>query len=110
MKTKTFQFIVWALFATAGNSAAQQTLDDNAPVVVIGAGMAGISAAQRLNSAGISVRIVEARDRIGGRIYPLRDGSNWLELGSDYIYGTCEANPVFNLANKYDWMLSSMMH
>lgn len=38
-------------------------------VVVIGAGFAGLMAARELQSAGVSVEIVEARDRIGGRAW-----------------------------------------
>lgn len=37
-------------------------------VVVIGAGIAGLAAAQSLILAGYRVRVLEARDRIGGRI------------------------------------------
>ena len=42
-------------------------------VWVIGAGVAGLAAAQSLSAPGVNVRILEARNRIGGRIYTLRD-------------------------------------
>ncbi|MGA6983158.1 MAG: FAD-dependent oxidoreductase, partial [Candidatus Sulfotelmatobacter sp.] len=41
----------------------------NPDVIVIGAGAAGMSAAIDLANAGLSVTILEARDRIGGRIF-----------------------------------------
>lgn len=57
----------------------------NLPVVIIGAGLSGLLTAYRLKKAGISIRILEARDRPGGRIYtvqgidgpPLEMGATW---------------------------------
>lgn len=40
-------------------------------VVVVGAGFAGLRAAERISKAGRSVTVLEARDRAGGRIYRL---------------------------------------
>jgi phytoene dehydrogenase-like protein len=42
-------------------------------VIVIGAGAAGLAAAAELGRAGLSVTILEARDRIGGRMFTQRD-------------------------------------
>ena len=71
------------------------------PVIVIGAGMAGISAAHHLQTLGIKSKILEARDRIGGRIFSKEVGDKeWMEMGAQWIHGACEANPIFNLANR----------
>lgn len=58
-------------------------------VLVIGAGAAGLAAARDLAAAGLSVTIVEARDRIGGRIHTIRDESVNLplELGAEFVHG-----------------------
>lgn len=58
-------------------------------VIIIGAGAAGLSAAQRLASAGLSVTILEARDRIGGRIFMRRDPdfAPPIALGAEFIHG-----------------------
>lgn len=57
-------------------------------VVVIGAGVAGLAAACRLSESGFSVKILEARDRIGGRVFTKRDAHGTpIELGAEFIHG-----------------------
>jgi monoamine oxidase len=62
---------------------------DGDDVIVIGAGAAGMAAAVELAAAGFSVSILEARDRIGGRIFTQRDRSfdAPIELGAEFIHG-----------------------
>jgi len=58
-------------------------------VVIIGAGMAGLAAAGDLGRAGLSVCILEARDRLGGRVFTQRDPEcdSPIELGAEFIHG-----------------------
>jgi monoamine oxidase len=55
-------------------------------VAVVGAGLAGLTAARELTAAGASVTVLEARDRVGGRTlnHPLDDGQV-VEVGGQWI-------------------------
>jgi monoamine oxidase len=61
--------------------------DNTYDVVVVGAGMAGLTAARSLAEAGLKVLVVEANDRIGGRIWTRHVGDEAIELGAEFIHG-----------------------
>lgn len=67
--------------------------------IVIGAGMAGITAAQALREAGVSVEMLEARDRIGGRVHTHTSLGAPLDVGASWIHGE-EGNPLTGLSDK----------
>ncbi len=55
-------------------------------VVVVGAGYAGLVAAHRLIAGGADVTVLEARDRVGGRVHTTRLGEHGLvERGAEYV-------------------------
>lgn len=56
-------------------------------VIIIGAGAAGLAAASKLTHAGINVHILEARDRIGGRIRTIKESGIAIELGAEFVHG-----------------------
>ena len=58
-------------------------------VVILGAGVAGLSAAIDLSQAGMKVSIIEARNRVGGRILTERDPATKIpiELGAEFLHG-----------------------
>ena len=90
-----------SLSGVASNSfscLAEQSKTSGESVIVVGAGMAGIAASKELAESGYEVVILEARDRIGGRIWT---SDQWnelpLDLGASWIHGT-NGNPLVELA------------
>lgn len=78
--------------------------------IVVGAGLAGVSAANALQQKGKRVLVLEAQTRLGGRIKTLRCNHTQLELGAAWLHGI-EHNPLEQLMpftaniipNKYDY-------
>ena len=83
----------------SGEHAAERLLDrvKARTAVVIGAGMAGASAARQLADAGLEVTVLEARERAGGRIWSNEDWGVPVELGASWVHGT-RGNPIVPLA------------
>lgn len=69
-------------------------------VIVVGAGLAGLCAARDLAEAGAKVIVVEARDRIGGRIWTSRQWPDLpTDMGASWIHGL-DGNPMTDLARE----------
>lgn len=58
-------------------------------VVIVGTRISGLAAASRLGQAGLPVVVLEARDRIGGRMFTqtVPGGDAPIELGAEFIHG-----------------------
>ncbi|MEM6479754.1 MAG: FAD-dependent oxidoreductase, partial [Pseudomonadota bacterium] len=67
-------------------------------IAIIGAGFAGLGAAKALEAAGALPEIIEARDRIGGRVHSADLGNAKIDLGASWIHGI-EDNPLTDLAD-----------
>ncbi len=59
-------------------------------VIVIGAGAAGLTAARDLTRGGLRVLLLEARDRLGGRILTHPTPMGPIELGAEFVHGAVE--------------------
>ena len=65
-------------------------MTDRVDVVIVGAGVAGLAAACRLAQTGATTAVLEARDRIGGRVHTVRDerAPIPIELGAEFVHGS----------------------
>jgi monoamine oxidase len=77
-------------------------------VLVIGAGLAGLAAARRLADVGVHVTILEARDRVGGRVHTRRDSRLPIpvELGAEFVHGTPKA--IWNIIQRENLFAGSL--
>eukprot|EP00252_Welwitschia_mirabilis_P025972 TRINITY_DN8314_c0_g1_i1.p1 TRINITY_DN8314_c0_g1~~TRINITY_DN8314_c0_g1_i1.p1 ORF type:complete len:528 (-),score=50.91 TRINITY_DN8314_c0_g1_i1:115-1668(-) len=72
--------------------------------IIIGAGMSGVMAAKTLAGNGVKdFLILEATNRMGGRMHRTSIGNYTIELGANWVEGVggAHVNPIWTLANKY---------
>lgn len=98
----TMTLTLFLSFATNRSFSRGQTIDST-DVIIGGAGYSGVSTANVLNDNEVNFIIVEASDRIGGRMYevPFGSGNEYtIELGAQFIDGVI-GNPAYIAAQKY---------
>lgn len=60
-------------------------LPDEVDVAIVGGGLSGLTAARRLRDHDVSVAVLEARDRVGGRTWSTRIGAGTFDLGGQWL-------------------------
>ena len=73
-------------------------------VIVVGAGMAGLSAARHLADSGLDVVVLEARDRLGGRTHTIELGGVTIDVGAAWVQ-QFPRNPLGRLAESLGFTL-----
>lgn len=68
-------------------------------VIVIGAGISGLAAAKKLKQSGFTVIVLEAQERVGGRLRTNRSLGVAFDEGASWIHGP-NGNPITNLASQ----------
>ena len=89
----------------------EQDLLQGVSVTVVGAGLAGLSAAVDLHRQGAAVRVIEARSRVGGRVWTIRDGfegNQHAEAGGDLIEDDQEE--IVRLTHEFNLQLVPILH
>lgn len=75
-------------------------------VIIVGAGLTGLVAADKLVHAAKNVLVLEARDRVGGRTYTVTETRNGVtgtfDFGAHYVGNEPYQKPVFDLINDLD--------
>ncbi|PJZ56213.1 flavin monoamine oxidase family protein [Leptospira barantonii] len=93
MKLSRSEFIKLGILTATGISglpgmklSAQGSSSSQKTVIVLGGGISGLYASYLLGKTGIKVKLIEATDRLGGRIRTVADGSgNFLDLGAEWL-------------------------
>lgn len=66
-------------------------------VIIVGAGFSGLSVAYHLDDSKFDVQILEARDRLGGRVYPYDLDGTMIDLGGQWVHEASRGNPIRQL-------------
>ena len=86
-----------------GTIISEESSDKIYDVIVIGAGISGIAAADKLDSEGMDVLILEARDRTGGRTWTMYwdEAGMPVDMGAGWIHGSNPNNPITQIAEEH---------
>jgi lysine-specific histone demethylase 1 len=76
-------------------------------VIVIGAGLSGLAAARQLQKFGMEVIVLEARNRVGGRVHTYRKGNFIADLGPNSLNGIV-GNPMMVLGRQLDLVVTEL--
>lgn len=87
------------VIGACGSTQGSRRLPAGTRAIVVGAGLAGLAAARRLTERGVEVIVLEARDRIGGRVHSVTRGGATYDMGASWIHGLT-GNPMTALTDE----------
>jgi monoamine oxidase len=91
---------LWAAGAVGLGSSRSEAADlSDVSVLVVGAGVSGLGAARKLKAQGANVTVLEAKSRIGGRLFTDHSLGAPFEVGAGWIHGPSPDNPARQLAD-----------
>lgn len=82
-------------------------MEKDPKIVVVGAGIAGLTTSYRLQKGGMNVELYEARNRVGGRIFTAKVGRSLAELGGQNISDGGESENLNRLIEEFGLHLTS---
>ena len=85
----------------------QPSIKNPPKIIVLGAGVSGLTAARQLQSFGFDVVVIEARERVGGRVATFRQGQYIADLGAMVVTGL-GGNPITIISNQVDVKLTKI--
>lgn len=88
-----------SFFAKSCASSDEETEPKGKSVLIIGAGISGLAAAKKLKEKGFTVTILEAQEKVGGRLRTNRTLGVGFDEGASWIHGI-DGNPITNLAQQ----------
>ncbi|CZR59697.1 related to amine oxidase [flavin-containing] B [Phialocephala subalpina] len=96
-----YKFEIEAVAVASSLPAQVQDLKKSVDVVVVGAGLSGLEAARNVQAAGLSVLVLEARDRVGGKTWSKNtDGRSKVDVGAAWINDSNQSR-MWGMAQKY---------
>ena len=93
----TIRLAICILILFGNDVYANDKLDN---ILVVGAGFSGLGAARALHEKGYKVTVIEARNRIGGRVHSKSLGKDIVDMGANWITGQGR-NPIYRIAKKH---------
>jgi len=100
--------ILTIFISSCGNNDEETTVEDESPktdvqksAVVVGAGLAGLTAAYELEQNGYLVTVLEAKNTVGGRVGSLTMGEQHGEIGGEFIDGESVHTEIHRYANQF---------